>query len=1724
MNYSIKTRIKSAALAAMMLLTSVPVSALTSVRAEAATITPTIKFTTNLQPNGNAEVITGRSVFIQEPTIQNLSSNRIVLQNSAGAMIAESVPSGQAGQTTNSAITISSPVDGVREIHFADTFDVKEGGKKNSDDAKNQPYADTYTITAVYQNITQEGEGYKIIGSDSTFIETIRSTEQLAIMTESRITIEANATETLSGVSFKVSDQKGAFLDIDSANILYSSGGQQGNPSLSENDNPKRTIAIALRDNTNSGSGQANTILTFDVSDRNENKNTGDDQEKTYNNFIQAGTKFQIIFRPITSAPIMLDVLTPYRAIVDLENQIKASDGVKDQSHVKMAAGDSLQYITQNFELRQKSDLHYGDFRIDWEWVPDTTTTPPAKNDTIQIGDTDGTDWRPVGIKREEDDLKGDLVATVTYIDTNNQEMRTISDKEEGKDERPRKVSITIRGTGKPINVTRYSYKIGDKEEGEPLNETLFEDDYKNSQSSGSPEPEPSPEPSPAPPESEGGEKVDEKLAAYLKLPQVIDMDAYQGGIGKDYIKNYPRDPSGPYEYTIQINLGAKNGTAINAYIDATGDVDDVTFQLKQGGNFQDYTPGTVIANPNYTNNRTMANIIYLKVIAKERIDKNLKRVNLTFSFDLPDANGTPQRSSQTFSTTLSINDNSPARDATLASLTFQDAETKEKIPFDVFSPDNFTYTDDAQGLVLHIPFKTRSFTITPTLNDRNAVDNTMSFQFLTSGGAPVEDNIYQGEKVPTGGGGEEEEEGGSAAGNDYILAHTKPSGEFRFYDESDTLGAGDKYAERYYDIVITVPCQDPRPIYWNKYTIRIIRDAPSDDDTLSSLGVYLEADSDLTNNLLEQMGQQFDPSTTEYDIWVPYSTQTLRVLASKNHAQAKLDEMVVLAGNFAGDESKSDIITDKNDKGQSINYTLTGTNLLDMNKIWLKEVKRHFDQLPPTAEGGVMTLRFTITSELGGVTPEEGDGQRSYYVHMHRLDPSTDSNVGSIIITDGDENERTYTPTFRPDTGVYTMNIPFSVRQLKFNINPNDPNVYKIELWEGATTTAAGGKKLAKYVNGTDYEDPNNNDKDLPTLAMGVLSKAFDVQDITSEYAQKHDGYHPFYIKVWAENSDYTSEYLFRVVREEPSHDSALINLQLKDGQNQEIKTFTFYWDQHGCEDPSNGIERGESYHVTVPYSTKQITFTPTTSHEYATVEIREAGLIGNVVGTFFPYTVESGATSKPFNLDNKAEVEKEFHVIVTAEDGKTQWVYCIKVSREPPSDDARLKSLVTQNTSNFKPLFISSKTEYTADVNEGAPGVIIIPTANHPGATIRVDGVVVQSGTPTDLIELLEVTQTVRIEVIAEDGVTRMVYRITFTNWNLIEKTSNADLRNLTVNYGLMTPNFQAAVLDYEVTTKENAWSVDIIPRLADPYATMRVLNGTLELGDYNGNYAMAIVDGLNQVSVEVTSPDKTVTKTYSVDIYRNDEEKLKNWKPLEAEDINFEMVGNPIIVKIEEYPRVGASVFNTIREEYPDRSIVFQGNDYSIRFDGENLTRVIPQTEIYDFQMSLTSPDEDAIYDLIAEYDYNDDIISDIVMLYFDYHGSLPGPATFSLSLGRHYGNDLLYWHYYNKERDRIDYYGSLQSNSQGNIAVSIDHFSTYIVSPEHRIAGSEDKDGVVDELGMVSNGQDLLGSGGKLNPNTGVPAVTAGAAGEAAEARTLPSFGQRPDLYIRKKETP
>ena len=131
------------------------------------------------------------------------------------------------------------------------------------------------------------------------------------------------------------------------------------------------------------------------------------------------------------------------------------------------------------------------------------------------------------------------------------------------------------------------------------------------------------------------------------------------------------------------------------------------------------------------------------------------------------------------------------------------------------------------------------------------------------------------------------------------------------------------------------------------------------------------------------------------------------------------------------------------------------------------------------------------------------------------------------------------------------------------------------------------------------------------------------------------------------------------------------------------------------------------------------------------------------------------------------------------------------------------------------------------------------------------------------------------------------------------------------------------------------------------------------------------------------------RPVTKEYTVMIYRNEEDKLKNLlPPLESEDVDYEGRRRQIIIMIDQYPRIGASVFEELKN-YPDKTIIFQGNDYSLEFKASDLAgRVIPRQRftISACRSVRRMNRRDAIWDIIESRSGNDDLTSSrVVMAY-------------------------------------------------------------------------------------------------------------------------------------------
>ena len=117
---------------------------------------------------------------------------------------------------------------------------------------------------------------------------------------------------------------------------------------------------------------------------------------------------------------------------------------------------------------------------------------------------------------------------------------------------------------------------------------------------------------------------------------------------------------------------------------------------------------------------------------------------------------------------------------------------------------------------------------------------------------------------------------------------------------------------------------------------------------------------------------------------------------------------------------------------------------------------------------------------------------------------------------------------------------------------------------------------------------------------------------------------------------------------------------------------------------------------------------------------------------------------------------------VHIKAADGTTD-AYTVTVTRAA-SSDASLNSL-NLSAGILAPVFTTGTTSYTASVGNEVPSITLTPAAHESHAAIRIDGIAVNSGSPSGVIDLQEgVTKTIYVEVTAQDGTTR-IYTLSIT-----------------------------------------------------------------------------------------------------------------------------------------------------------------------------------------------------------------------------------------------------------------------------------------------------------------------------------------------------------------------
>ena len=265
-------------------------------------------------------------------------------------------------------------------------------------------------------------------------------------------------------------------------------------------------------------------------------------------------------------------------------------------------------------------------------------------------------------------------------------------------------------------------------------------------------------------------------------------------------------------------------------------------------------------------------------------------------------------------------------------------------------------------------------------------------------------------------------------------------------------------------------------------------------------------------------------------------------------------------------------------------------------------------------------------------------------------------------------------------------------------------------------------------------------------------------------------------------------------------------------------------------------------SYAAGVSTTTTSITVTPTVTDPTASITVN-----GTPVVSGSP----SGAIPLAFGPNTVT-------VVVTAQDGTTKGTYTVIVTRTA-SSVATLSNL-TISSGTLSPNFNGAVTSYAASVTNATSSISLTPTATDPNSTIRVNGTVVASGSPSGQIPLVVGSNVITLLVTAQDG-TIVTYTVTVSR-----PAANAVvLANLTISSGSLAPNFSGTTFSYASAVGNAVTSLTVTATTSDPTNTITI--DGVATGSGTPSAPISLNVGANVITVVVSAGGASTAYTITV-----------------------------------------------------------------------------------------------------------------------------------------------------------------------------------------------------------------------------------------------------------------
>jgi len=452
------------------------------------------------------------------------------------------------------------------------------------------------------------------------------------------------------------------------------------------------------------------------------------------------------------------------------------------------------------------------------------------------------------------------------------------------------------------------------------------------------------------------------------------------------------------------------------------------------------------------------------------------------------------------------------------------------------------------------------------------------------------------------------------------------------------------------------------------------------------------------------------------------------------------------------------------------------------------------------------------VYSEFGNYT--------TYKVTINRSN-ETNANLSALSVAG-----QTLSPTFDANTTDYTVNVASDVKQVTVNYTIDTVGTPENEAvlltgtkttWSKTITAPDGTTKKTYTITINRAKSSNANLSSL-TLSNATLNESFnkDVLTYTANVGENVTG-----TKV-----SFTREFDNSSSSEDVSLSYGLntwsVTITAEDGTTK--KTYTIK------------ITRALSSNANLSgLSLSNATLNETFNKDVLTYT---ANVGENVTSTKVTYVKEFDNSSLSENVDLSPGLNT-WSVTITAPNGTTKKTYKIKITRALSSNASLASLSVTGHT--LSPAFNTNTTDYTVNVANDVNQVTI---------NYKIDA----SGDEDHESKVIDGFQAVwSLTVTAPNGTTKKTYTITINR----AKSSNANLKSLTLSNATLNETFNKDVLTYTANVGENVTGTKV--------SFTREFDNSSSSEDVSLNY------GLNTWSTTVTAEDGVTKKTYTIKITR-------------------------------------------------------------------------------------------------------------------------------------------------------------------------------------------------------------------------------------------------------------